>query len=256
MEITDQLLNAYIDGELDERDREEIKRRIDEDEALHIRVNELRSINETLAKAYPLENNIPERFLAAVENASSVSSDVLPFRNKQTKEKSSTRQWFPAAIAASITLVIGAVIGNSVTMQGKQQGEESLLTSSIDSSSALYEVLEKVPSASSREIVLSDNSTISLRPVLSFKNVNGGYCREFDIHSDQNIIIGIACRKSDSAWGLELAVSSAVIPQNPNSFQPASGYDQDAINVVIDNLMVNGPIEKDEEHMLIGHAWK
>lgn len=63
--LSDELLNAYVDGELDGEDRERIEQAMEQDEALRERVDELVGLKRLVASAYadavPGDSGLPHR---------------------------------------------------------------------------------------------------------------------------------------------------------------------------------------------------
>jgi len=85
--FSDEFLNAYVDGELDEAEKARLLEAVCHDEALNARVCELQKVRELLRHAY----------------------EHPPGPTPQRPENNS--QWLKAGIAAGIMLVVGTLLG-------------------------------------------------------------------------------------------------------------------------------------------------
>jgi intracellular sulfur oxidation DsrE/DsrF family protein len=116
-DISNELLNAYLDNELDSEERAEIMTALENDSALAGRLCELRNIKELTQFAYSMTHSS---------------------QSKGTYRKHG-KQYTSLAIAASLFLIVGALVGwfahdgmnvNSVVRAGQQQVvSDSFLTS-------------------------------------------------------------------------------------------------------------------------------
>jgi len=88
-EITEDKLNLFIDEQLDSDEMNEIRQALLDDKALRERVCQLKAVRELVGYAY---------------------SEVPPSRYEVTVQKN-TNSFYGRAIAASITLVVGVLVG-------------------------------------------------------------------------------------------------------------------------------------------------
>ncbi len=257
MEITDQMLSAYIDGELELFEVEIVEEQLARNKGLRDHVDRLNAVNSLLNQAFSIEKDVPEKLCKLVENSRVDLENVTAFRSKKEKsQKKSSNFYIPTAIAASITLVLGVMFGYWTQSTPEKNELDAILVSNIDGHSELYDVLENSPSSTSVKLIGRDNQEIMIEPLLSFKSVNGDYCREFDIHDSNKALAGIACREADATWRLEIIVASDTQPSADGKYQLSSGQDKEALDYVARNLMSNGPLSKTEEADLIARQWK
>ena len=256
MNITDQTLNAYIDDELDNESKQALERELQFNAELQQKLSNLKKVNKALSISFPLDKNIPERLINTVRNyphSSNVTSIETRKTNRATEKIS--KNWYPTAIAASITLVLGALL-SSYFIPSSFNNEDILLSTTIKPNNALFEILENNLSSSEAEINTSSNQQIVVNPILSFKDKKGNYCREFDIAVEGSISIGIACRVSDTRWNMEVLLHTDKVAGPAQTYSLASGYDENTIESVIDRLMVGDPILPEKEKLLIDNNWK
>ena len=264
MKITEQILTAYVDGELEGSDKKTVEEQTAKDNQIRTQVESLKSIDRLINAAFPIHEDVPEQLIEAVtqgsinENNNTAKNNVIPLFGRHKKPGlSKAVTAIPYAVAASITLVVGIMFGYLANTPNDRNVLDSVLVSEINTHSRLYEVLENSPSSTPSKITSENNQEFIIEPLLSFKSVNGDYCREFDIHNnDKKTLAGIACREQDATWRLEIMVASDTQPNNYDIYQLSSGQDEEALDQVADNLMSNDPLSKTEEEILINNNWK
>jgi hypothetical protein len=244
----DELLSALLDGALSPEDAAHVEHRLEQEPALQARFEALERANAAVRDAYVgvVDEPLPQRLLDSL--APEVVDNVVPLAARQRPRRSSYVT--PTALAASIALVIGIALG-VIIAPGRQAPDALELAAAggaVAPGSALFEVLESVPSAESREL----SAGVTATPVLTFGTADGGYCREVDVASADSTTQMLACRR-DGAWRLA-HTSYAVTATTDGVFRPASGPSP-AIDAAIDELIDGALIEGAAERQLIGNGW-
>lgn len=171
MDITDETLMAFADGELADPEASELARRIAADPDLAARVAIFRQTRDVFAKmpADPVPDALADRIRAMA--APPAPSNVVPMRRR-------VPLWqLPAAAAVALAVGLGAGL--------------SLVPSSGGTDLA---VLDSLPSGEARDGVTA---------VATFQTASGDLCREFE----QEGMISVACR-TDGGWQTRLAVAT------------------------------------------------
>ncbi len=233
----DELLSAYLDGELSAEREAELERRLEAIPALALKLERLSEANAALRDAYApvAEEPMPQRVLDAI------------------RRKPGTVR-LPLAVAASVTLAIGVMLGLLIAPQNDTP-LTGLLTGNGDVArgSGLHDTLETWPSGNARAI----GADLMATPVLSFESREGGYCREIEIAGADVSAAALACR-SDGGWRVEalgiLAVPAQGGGQPGGEFRPA-GQASSAIDAAIDERILGDPLDAAAEAELIESAW-
>jgi intracellular sulfur oxidation DsrE/DsrF family protein len=103
---SDEMLNAFVDHELDHEDMLDVQRLIDADTDVRRRVDELRSVKNLLKASYP------------------------PLTNRDSKMPADTWKLFRYGVAACLLLVVGGIIGiglDSINAPGQSQKYDSAI---------------------------------------------------------------------------------------------------------------------------------
>lgn len=134
--VTQDLLNAFVDGHLDEGERERIAEAIRNDAALAERVNQWQSTRDRLKALHDpvLDEPIPARFCTE--------------RNPGLFEPLKRRSLLPARIAASIAMLIfGGIMGwfGHVLYQNQTENPDLVLTDRALSAHTVYTIEVRHP---------------------------------------------------------------------------------------------------------------
>lgn len=243
MNITDEVLMAYADGELDAAASAEVEAALAADPALAERVQEHRALRAQLQSAFDpvLEESVPDHLIAAAKasvQAKRTVVDLEEVRQKRTATPTqhwSLAQW--AAIAAS--LMIGLFIGHSAL-----QGNDPIAMRN-------GELVAGGTLADALTTQLSRDEGGEHRIGLTFRTKQGEYCRTF-ASVEKQAIVGVACRAND-AWKVR-AVSEA---QAANSdYRMAGSSMPAAVRAVVEDAMQGEPLTVAEEQAARGSGWK
>jgi hypothetical protein len=245
----DELLSALLDGAISPEDAARLEQRIQREPALRARLDVLERANTAVRDAYAgvVDEPLPQQLLELVEEHTA-PDNVVPL----TARASFTRRLWtePTALAAGIALMIGVALG-IVLSPGRQAPDAIGLAAeggAVAPGSALFEVLERVPGAESRELAAGVVAT----PVVTFRTAEGNYCREVDVTSAGGAAQMLACRR-DGAWRLA-HTSYAVSATVDGVFRPASGPSP-AIDAAIDELIDGAPLDAAAEREILESGW-
>lgn len=244
---TDEILSAFIDGELPAEEMDEVRREIDQSAALAARVEALKKADRAVACAYraiddePMPQGVLD-LLAAKSEAPDSNVVSLPRR----RAGGGARYW-PAALAASLALAAGVGLGLQFSAGG------ALIAGTIEKGNPLYAALETTPSAET--VKLDGRRGAIFTPVLSFRSQAGDICREFSLSSGDRGNRAVACR-GDDAWIVEFAVAAAPLATDSGVYSTASSGLNEAFDSFVDDLIANEPFAPEEEAALIEAGWK
>lgn len=268
-EDRDELLSAFIDGALSAPETERLRDRLAAEPHLAERLRVLEAANAKIKHRYDaiLTEPIPGRLRALIDRAevASVSaregdppanapspardSNVVGFRPPR---RATIRWTLPFAAAAGIAFAIG--LGLGVLLPREPGGGEVTLAAAaggVPAGSALHDLLESAPSAAARELVPG----LSATPQLTFKALNGSYCRELELTSAQGRTDALACR-DDGAWRLDVVSFEADAATHDDAlFRPATET-RTPVDDAVDAAIDGPPLGPDEERALIARGWQ
>lgn len=265
--IDDQTLNAYIDGALGPEETARVAQAIAGDTSLQTRVEALRRADRLAADVFsdidrrPMPEGVRDMLSRdAVADDDTASADgtqdhnVIPFPGLRQALR---RPASLAAMAASLALVIGFGAG-LLSAGGPAGGPEraSLLQASagsIGKGHPLHVALEEARSGALYEI--DGASPVTVRPLLSFRGKDGGFCREILIGSGAEVAArSLACKQDSANWRIVAMAASEAGPSN--GYAQASGESSAAIQAAIDSRIAGDPLDAAGEARAIARDWR
>lgn len=252
LDITDELLVAYIDDELDEAQRAMVCSVLETSPALCQRAEEMRLSRDLLREAFPLQSasSIP----APIDAAATRLADACAKPSSRRARGFHFRNGWKYATAAAVVLSVAVSAGYLGWRVGKgpaQQPVTRLLQ--IGPGTKLYSVLESTPSA---EVLNISAESAAVRAVLTFRAKDGRFCREFEVLALAQGSTGIACRDSQGEWRAEVLLSAAAAPSDSNYYSPAGGSEEPAVAGVAERLIQGDPLSAQEEARLLSSSWR
>jgi hypothetical protein len=244
----DEILMAFVDGELDAKLRAEIAAAIEKDPALARRVEQQRTLSTQVSGAFAkvLNQPVPERLTraargAAASEAAASRGNVLQFPARPARAPAApwrAREW--VAMAASL------VLGVLISWRMLAPGEGAPIVAGTDALLAHGELARALDTQLASEQRGEEPVLIGL----TFKARDGNYCRSFVLRTTKTA--GLACRVG-SDWQVP-ATDSAVIP--PGEMQQASSVVAPAILRAIEARGVGVALDAEAEKSARQSGWK
>lgn len=224
MKVNDEMLMAFVDGELDAATAEEVRRATERDAGLARRAEEFRTASQWSKEAFAgiLREPAPERLVNAVLAR---PSNVLPLR----------RRWLPAQalpLAASIAILFGA----AGYWLGQQQPPQDI---ALLGAGPVAQTLAQTLSGQSNAVTFGGGG-MRLETLAAYK-VDGGLCRTFSLSGGADTWRGVGCARG-GGWAVEIAAS---VPAD--GFAPASSGATASIDAFLDAAGASEALSPEEE---------
>jgi len=231
-----ELLSRYVDGEASPAERAALETRLPVEPDLTAALAQIRAGDARLRRAFRQreEQTVPERIRAMLTTA----TNVVPLRRQRAT-------WTGLALAASVVAAVSAVL-----LTQNPPGTDP--TGRAPTDRYLANHLERATSRGAGWDTLPDGR--QARAVLSFRNVDGNWCREFLLAGDQGSWHGVACRDTDG-WVTEVLASADVADDTPD-YRPAGADTAGAVEVFVANRAAGIPLSAEEEAALIARQWQ
>ena len=225
-----EILSRFLDGELPAGEARQLREQLIADPELRAELDRMRAADERLRAVLdvPAAQKIPGRVIGMLENAETASPNLKVIH----------RTGWGLAIAASVLAASG------ILLNPQWQAE--------DPDAPLAQVLETTPSRATGWLELEDGSEI--RPVLSFLNNAGNWCREYLAREDSTSWRGVACRENEQ-WRTRIVSEVATSPQ-AQEYRTASAEDSDRIADFIDENAADIALSAAEEAALLARNWQ
>jgi hypothetical protein len=228
-EVSDEMLMAYVDGELDAAGAADVRRALQRDPAAARGAEALR-MSRSLARdalAQVKSEPVPERLIATVLGSANTNS--------------AARRWATRAalpLAACIALV-AAFVGYWAAMQTAPVGSDPL------GGRAVAVAIGETASGGERTIRTASGE-MQLRTTGTYR-VEGGLCRSYELSGGtlDGTVRGVGCNRG-GGWHVDVAVAAG----GESAITPASGGAPAALEAYLDSIAAEGPLSAEEEAAL------
>lgn len=234
MAIDDDMLMAFVDGELDEVSRARVERAVAEDPALRARLEQQQRLRARLAAYYDptVEEEVPERFRAMLET----NVTALP----AAKPRFARPVW-QSLTALAATLLLGLAVGRTLLAPAPAAGPFAVEDGTMMARGELANALEtQLASAQPRDA--------ATRIGVTFVNNDGHACRTFDSRA----AAGIACR-GDNGW--QVMMTAAGSGQQRTDYRQA-GSENLLVQQAAQEMMAGEPYDDAAERRARDSGWR
>lgn len=254
MTWSDDTLAAFVDNELDDRERARLTLALSADVGLRRRVNALKRQRRSVEAAYApvLDEPVPDRLaglLRAPAPALVVDQDEVRAARAPSRRLSPWLQWCGMAAA----LVVGVLLGSRLDglpggrdagrVPGLQEARDGRLVAGGVVDKALWSQLAGEPAAGAPVAVQ-----------MSFVDKDGSYCRIFSTRS----VAGLACRQAGQAgpWNVQLLAAVDAEPQAQGGMQQAAPSLPAAVLEAVDQRMTGNALDPAREREARDRGWR
>ena len=187
MNVTDETVMAYVDGELEPEARAALEAALATDADLVRRVASCRALTVRLRGAFDpvMREPVPDALVAAARQASSARATVTRIESaREARPPRAKRSWsWPEYGSLAASVAIGLIIGHFVPWARDPLAVEH---NQIVARGELAEAL-------ANQLASDQPRTAPVRIGLSFRSKAGSYCRTFALQGNERLA-GLACR--------------------------------------------------------------
>ena len=235
MNITDEILSAFLDSELSEPTMNAVRDQIALDPSLADRLAELASVDAELQRHYGAidQQPMPDAVTRLLEQPAPVEhpDNVVAFP-----------WWRRLKNHAGQAVAAALVAGFAMTQWlGSPAVDDPGWASTI-------QVLEQQPSGKAYAV----GTDTTLTPRLTFRNQAGDWCRQFRVDLPAESSEQIACRDGSGSWQTVARIEVEPGPAT-GAYQTASGGR--VLDSTLDRMMAGQPVDSGAEMALIDSRW-
>ncbi|MEP6867429.1 MAG: anti-sigma factor [Novosphingobium sp.] len=244
MTITPEEIMAYVDGELDEAERNRVTLAALADMDLAEKITAERALRERLTSHFAavVDAPVPAAWEQTIRDAA--APEVIDLAAARQGKAAATapprwreRSWMGAALAAS--LVLGVFVG------GQWQGAGN--AGPIVAKDGVLRPSGTLATALDVQLA-SDQTGAPLRIVATFQRTGGDICRTFSGPQAS----GIACRDK-AGWQLEHLMPGSI--RNAQAYQQAGSHDAELMELT-QNMAAGEPLDPAQERKAKARGWR
>lgn len=248
MNITDQDVQAYVDGELAPEERARIERAIADDVLVAARVEREQRLRAQVRRAFDpvLDEPVPDRLRGLLERSNArdghvvgarVDADVVHLDARRTARPS---RWRTPVVALAASVAALAIAAWLRTPGGDVAVRDGALVARGELAHALDDALASAPDA---------RAPVTIG--LTFRDAGGRVCRTFDVAARG--LAGLACRDR-TAWAVPVLVRTDVAPEG--EVRQAGGGMPAEVQAAIDARMQGDAFDASQERAAQGAGWR
>ncbi len=240
MTLNDELIGAYLDGELPDEERGEVELALTRNNGAAARLERLRGTDELLRSALngcATQDSTDALLRRALVGDQAEQDPIARLMLGESAPPSRAQRWVRRAAAMAAVCVLGVLVGRLGAPQG-------YMTADMRLGPEVSRILDSTPSGEFSPLARGEMGV-----AVSFRADDGSLCRQFRTQIGANSSDAIACRES-GAWRL---VAQATTPEQPG-FRTASGA-ADPIGTVTESLGA-AVMSSAEERTLIATNWR
>lgn len=229
--VTDEMLMAYVDGELDSAAAEDVRRATERDADLARRARDFRAARQWARDAFAeiKAEPVPERLVETILG----SAKVVPLWRR-----AAARTALP--LAASLAILVGAA-GYWLGQQSPSGGADLL------ADAAVARTLGQTPSGEARPVRTAAGD-LRLETLATYR-IEGGHCRSFHLTGPGRSLRGVGCARGQG-WRVEIAAAAPA----RDAYAPASADALAAIDAFLDAAGAGAPMSAEEERAMSGEG--
>lgn len=232
--MNDELIGAYLDGELDAEKRALVEHWLASDQGAAARLERIRGADALIRDAIPR--------VAARDDDPIVA--LIRGQEKSAPAPSLSRVWAMRAAALAAACVLGVFAGRASgpDLISIERGADAQMRVGTE----VARVLDAVPSGEATPILGGE-----VEVALSFQTEAGQVCRQYRTISGRHAADAVACRE-DGGW--RMVVQAAATDIESGDYVPAGS--NSPIDVAISALGPAIALEAREERALIDAEWR
>jgi hypothetical protein len=248
--ISDEILMAYADGELDAAAREAVESAMREDPQIAARIARHRALRLQVQAAYAadLSEEVPQRLLRAAQGAADTERKIVNLRDHaraaNDRGVATRRRWRAAGtLAASVVAGVGVgflIWGRAGAPFVRGAGGEVLARGQL-------------AQALSSQLAADQPSRSGVLIGLSFLAKSGDYCRTFSLAAavPQS---GLACRHG-KGWQVQALIRGSGATGSSSEYRTAGSTMPAAILALVEGQIAGEPLDQAGERAARRRDW-
>lgn len=250
MKMPEEMLMAYVDGELDAAGIAAVEQAMHADAEIATAVAQARLLRERIGQVYAsvLDEPVPARLLAAARGTSGAGAadprNVVPLQSSPSVRAAPVRSWrWPEWTALAASLVLGVLVAPWL----RPDGGPAMLDTSGGTLLAGGELARTLDTRLAAEGQAPGPVSVGL----SFRAGDGRYCRTFAL-APPHSMAGLACRQADGWRVSALGEATSAAGQ----LRLASTALPPAVLAEVDARLDGEPLDADGERAARDAGWR
>lgn len=252
MNISDEILMAYADGELDAEQRRQVEQAVKQDAQLARKLEKHRALHQRLHRELDgvLTEAVPDRLLATLKAPATKAqpTSVIDLETRRAAKQVVRRAWtsrewsaMAACLVAGLCLGLFALNFRSGAIVATRDGV--MIASG------------KLATALDTQLASTQSKTDAVQIGLSFRDQSGDYCRSFALQENQ--VAGLACN-SGKDWRVQMLTESErdANGQSSGQYRQAGSEMPAAVLALVEQKISGEALDAEAETAARNSNWK
>lgn len=247
MTLSDEVLMAYADGELDETTRAAVETAMSTDPEIERRIAQHQALRRRLRSAFDpvLDEPVPLHLIDLARNARASSPAPKSSQVRSLPLRSATRRSLPWWAALAASLLIGILAGRFAFRTGGPgfitTHDGRMMASGL------------LASALTRQLASQQQAAQPVQIGVSFRSRSGEYCRTFTTHTPS--LAGLACHTADG-WRLQVLSGTEEQPLAAGGYRQAASSMPAALVGAVSARISGEPLDARAEAAARSRDWQ
>jgi hypothetical protein len=241
MSLSEELLMAYADEQLEGPARAQVEAGIAADPQIAKRVAQHRALRARLCNAFDrvLDEPVPERLMASARTAPSLQrrNNVVPLRRKPPPARGSWAQLGALAASLAVGIVVGQVLPRLASTEPITRGRNGGFIAGSSLARAL-----------SSQLTSEQGAAAPVQIGATLRSRSGSYCRTFAIHA--SAMVGLACHEEEG-WRVRVLADDEPRAEHPAGFALPAHLTQ-----AIMGPLASEPLDERAEAAAMARGWR
>lgn len=265
--LTDEMLMAYADGELQSEERTFVEAILERDPAARARLAIFVSTGRPLAALYkkPMLEKPPADLVKLVlfrgidkparpkRKARYPWSAIIEWVRRLVPPLTPVQTAFASIVLLAAGMVLGWLLRNPL-LDGRSGRElVALENGRLFARGALQRALETAQSGREVKIDGARNDAVAVRIVLTFKSKAQTFCREYEVETAAGEKhAGLSCRDREGRWALHVHVPTGGLVRSGL----AGGVGTFAIDAIVEKIIEGDAFDAKDETAVMNRKWR
>jgi len=248
MRVSDEILMAYVDGEVDDETRAAVETAMHADADVAQRVARQQALRQKLRAAFDdvLDEPVPERLTQAARTAPTSSVTELSRVRNEKRDRTPRRWSLPQWSAMAASLVLGVFVGHAIL--------RSPASSPIVARDGRLVAQDSLAEALSNQLASDQAAKAPVQLGLSFRSKTGEFCRTF-VWREGDGLAGLACREGE-IWQIETAVPNETLATGNGNYRRAGAELPLAVLQAVEGRIECEPLDASGEAAARQKGWR
>ncbi|MFT3727208.1 MAG: hypothetical protein QM759_05230 [Terricaulis sp.] len=240
--MNDELLNAYLDGELDAEKRQLVELYLAQNVSASLRLEDLKRADDLLRDAIPRVSTADDPIAKMIMTGERPRPRLKLISGGL---KVVQKPWVRAVASMAAACVMGVFVGTAISGDRAPNDIDARMMLGPQMSS----ILDQTPSGQTAPVMGGD-----VQVALTLQTSDGRYCRQFRINAEESASDAVACR-DNGRWHM---IVQALAPQaGAGGAYHTAGADQgSAVDVAVDALGSTIVLDDREERAAMARRWR